>query len=274
MLRNAAFLLLAIPAGLAAQADSVRAVISGRVVDLVGNPIKEVEVVWQTDKRSVFTDAEGAFRLIVPIRDVTVLLVRKPGYRGQALRMDLKGGSWSGDIVLIAGPYQLPDVEVSARYAKPAEYAETDKYDDFFRRQKLGIGTFISREQIEKMNAFHTMDILKGIPGVYVNMSDPSDPATADIRIPRCTGEGNRVGKVTVWIDGQRLIGHQALRGGRYGPNALELAEMLERIAPSGIEMVEVFRGPSQIPGEFHWDGCAAIAIWTRWNPKSAHKEP
>ena len=36
--------------------------------------------------------ADGSFRLSVPIREVTVVLVRKPGYRGQALRMDLRGG--------------------------------------------------------------------------------------------------------------------------------------------------------------------------------------
>ena len=268
-------LLLALAARLEAQTDSVRAVISGRVIDLAETPIKEAEIVWQTDKRSVFTGADGTFRLSVPIRGVTVVLVRKPGYRGQALRMDLTGGSWSGDIRLIAGPYQLPDVEVSARYAKPAEYAETDKYDDFFRRQKLGMGTFISREQIERMNVFHTVELLRGIPGVFANISDPSNPLTADIRMARCSGEGNRLGKVAVYVDGRRLIepGPWGERG-YYGKNAHDLAYMLEQIAPTGIEMVEIFRGPSQIPGEFHWDGCAAIAIWTRWNPKSAQKTP
>lgn len=272
----ATLLLVALPASLESQADSVRSVISGRIVDLVGSPIKEAEIVWQTDKRSVFSDAEGAFRLSVPIRDVTVVLVRKPGYRGQALRMDLKGGSWSGNIVLIAGPQQLPDVEVSARYAKPAEYAETDKYDDFFRRQKLGLGTFISREQIEKMNVFHTVEILRGIPGIFANVSDPSNPGTADIRMARCT-EGQHLGKVMVYIDGQRLIDpwpDSKSSGGAYGQNTYNLALKLQQIAPAAIEMVEIFRGPGQIPGEYHWDGCAVIAIWTRWNPKSAHKEP
>ena len=42
---------------------------------------------------------------------------------------------------------------------------------------------------------------------------------------------------------------------------------MLSRISARGIEMMEVFRGPGQIPAAFHWDGCAAIVIWTRDNP-------
>jgi len=42
--------------------------------------------------------------------------------------------------------------------------------------------------------------------------------------------------------------------------------EMLSRINPADIEMIEVYRGASEIPGVFHWNGCAVIAIWTRWN--------
>ncbi len=215
---------------LRAQGDSVRAVVEGRVVDPAGGPI----------------------------RGETVVLVRRPGCRAQALRVDLRSGIWRGSIVLVPGSQRLPDIEVAARYAKPAQYSGTTKYDDFFRRQKLSLGTFISREQIERMNAFHTIEILRGIPG---------DPATADIRIPRCESPDHRLGKVTVWIDGQMLIESQG--GGPYGSGSLHLAEMLERIAPTGSEMVEVFRGVSQIPGEFHWDGCAAIAIWTRYNRRA-----
>ncbi len=54
---------------------------------------------------------------------------------------------------------------------------------------------------------------------------------------------------------------------GEHGINSLKLVEMLTRIAPNAIEMVEVYRGPGQIPGQFHWNGCAAIVIWTRYNP-------
>lgn len=42
--------------------------------------------------------------------------------------------------------------------------------------------------------------------------------------------------------------------------------EMLSRVNPSDIEMIEVYRGASEIPRVFHWDGCAVIAIWTRRN--------
>jgi hypothetical protein len=251
------------------QVDSARGLVEGRVVDPGGAPIAGAEIVWQGDRRSVRAREDGSFSLVVPTRAEVVVLVRRPGYSAQVLRVDLSKGLWRGTIVLTPGAQRLPDIEAAARYAKPARYAATTKYDDFFRRQKLGLGTFISREQIEKMNAFHTLEILRGIPGIHVNVGIPGDPATADIRIPRCESDDHRLGKVTVWIDGQMLVEplHPAGEKGPFGVGSLNLAELLSRIGPEGIEMVEVYRGPSQIPGEFHWDGCAAIVIWTRYNP-------
>src|ERR1041384_1602252 len=184
-----------------AQVDSGRAVIEGRVVDPDGAPIAGAEIVWQGDKRSTLTSADGSFTLSVPIRAPTVVLARRPGYNPQALQVDLRGGVWRGTIVLMPGSLRLPDLEVAARYAKPAQSSATTKYDDFFRRQKLGLGTFISREQIEKMNAFHTIEILRGIPGIHVDVGNPGDPSTADIRIPRCELPNHTLDKVTVWID-------------------------------------------------------------------------
>jgi len=262
-------LLFCMSSALGAQTDSVRAVVEGRIVDPNGMVLPEVEVIWQGDRRSVFSRGDGSFSLAIPVRGEAVVLFRRPGYSAQVLRMDTSKGFWRGRIVLVPGSQRLPDIEVAARYAKPAQYSGTVKFDDFFRRQKLGVGTFISREQIEKMNAYHTIEILRGVPGVYVNPGNAGDPASADIRMPRCAAEGNRLGKVTVWIDGQRLneSSEPPPSGQNHGAGSFRLAEMLERIAASGIEMIEVYRGPSQIPGEFHWDGCAAIAIWTRYNP-------
>ncbi len=268
LLLPAVVLALSIPVATAAQADSARAVVEGKILDPTGAPLPETEILWQTDRRSVMSRADGSFSLVVPIRGETVILVRKPGYNAQALRVDLSQGMWRGNIVLQPGSFRLPEVVVTAKNAKPAEYAGTSKFDEFFQRKKLGLGTFISREQIEKSNAIHTIEIFRGIPGLYVNVGIVGAPETADIRISRCQGDDHRVGKVTVWIDGQ-MLNEQGGRpdSGQHGVGSFRLAEMLSRISARGIEMIEVYRGAGQIPGQFHWDGCAAIVIWTRHNP-------
>lgn len=46
-------------------------------------------------------------------------------------------------------------------------------------------------------------------------------------------------------------------------PTAI-VGEMLDRIDPTQIELMEVYQGPGIIPGEFLDDSCAVIVIWTR----------
>jgi len=216
-------------------------------------------VLWQQGRMSVLSRADGSFNLIIPVRGEVVVLIRRPGFNAQALRVDLTRSSfWRGSIVLRPGSFRLPDIEVTARNAKPAAYAGTAKYDDFFRRERLGLGTFISREQIERSNAFHTIEILRGIPGIRADFH----PVITDqaVSFARCSPRDPEY-NVTVWIDGQRLYPEG---GSKASPRAV--AEMISRITPTGIEMMEIYRGGSQIPGEFHSDGCAAIVIWTRHN--------
>ncbi len=120
-----AVLSLSLPVALAAQADSARAVVEGKILDPVGAPLAQTEIIWQTDRRSVMSRADGSFSLVVPVREPTVILVRRPGYSAQVLRVDLSKGMWRGNIVLEPGSFRLPDMVVTARYAKPAEYAGT-----------------------------------------------------------------------------------------------------------------------------------------------------
>jgi hypothetical protein len=39
---------------------------------------------------------------------------------------------------------------------------------------------------------------------------------------------------------------------------------MLSRVSAPQVEMVEVYRGVSELPEEFRENACAAIGIWTR----------
>lgn len=163
-------------------------------------------------------------------------------------------------------PTTLPEITVEAdRYAKPAKYAATTKYDDFFRRRKLGFGTFFTRDEIEKMNAFHTHEIIRDVPGVRVS-SVSADPEMVRIRLSGCD-------QVAVYIDGRRLIRPMAapVPGGSGGIRSMgdnTLALMLAQISVPQIEMMEVYRRVAEIPGELNEDACAVIAIWTRWNPE------
>ena len=240
----------------------------GTVRDPDARPIPGVVV--RAPEARTLTDSLGRFVLRGLSGDSVRLELLGIGYRPLTLTVSIRASAAGLDLVMQLDRTVLPEIRTTGRPTKPAKYLGTTKYDGFFQRQKLGLGTFISREQIERMNAFHTVEILRGLPGINVNIGN-GDPTDVDIRIPRCAGGSSRV---TVWIDGQRLmpaggqVGFDPEAGSGLGHPGrdYQLAEMLSRITPTGIEMVEVYRGASQIPGVFHWDGCAAIAIWTRYN--------
>ena len=244
-------------ASLSAQGVELR----GTVRDPDARPIAGVEI--RAVQIQTLTDSLGRFVLRGLSGDSVRLELRRIGYQALTRTVSLRAPPVELELVMHPDAVVLPEIRTTARAAKPAKYLGTSKYDGFFQRQKLGLGTFITREQIERMNAFHTYEILRGIPGINVSIGN-GDPTDAEIRIPRCFG-GN--GRVTVWLDGKmQLPSSSPGRDPGHPGRDIDLAEHLARITPSNIEMVEVYRGASQIPGVFNWDGCAVIAIWTRYN--------
>lgn len=220
-----------------------------------------VEVILNRQEVRTTTDHNGFFTIQVFPVDSTVGF-RRIGYRPMLLSLQPLPPLRDTILVeLIASQVQLPELIVSARPSKPLRYAGTTKYDDVFLRRKLGLGTLISREAIDRRFGSSTAELLQGIPGVQVSNGPPKR-----IRFARCLDPGG----LAVFIDGARQVPQGRFtergRGGMPSFHETPEVEMLSRIDPTDVEMVEVFRGVGQIPGVFHWNGCAVVAIWTRWN--------
>jgi hypothetical protein len=253
--------------GLQAQTDTARAEISGTVVDPQHAPLEGVEVRLVRDTIATFTSKAGTFRLRVPRSPAILIQFRRPGFNAQILKMT---GDWSGTVQLTPGAFALPDVQVTAYNAKPAQYAGTSKYDDVFRRKRQGLGQFLSREDIERRNALHTAEILEGQRGIRV---DVQTGRGTYIAFSRCN---DYPPKINVYIDGRKQIPEhpgrvnetEDLMMGAKKPRDPDVAgavgEMVSRINPSEIEFIEIFRGAGELPAEFNDGNCGAIAIWTR----------
>ena len=262
-------LLTALLWSVAVPASAQTARVNGVILDSAGGGLSGVEVlVLGSDLRTTSGDG-GKFTLAgLPAGRIT-LQTRRIGYKPVEVMADLDPlREATVSIRMMAEGVVLPEIAVEGRSFKPAKYATTTKYDDFFRHKRSGFGTLISREEIEKMNAFHTVDILRSIPGVNVTMRE-ADPLTARVRFARCSG---RSANVDVYLDGRLQIvrdsvavaGFEQRIGGMWGSR---ISVALASISAPHIEMIEVFRGASEIPGEYNSsNACAVIAIWTRWN--------
>jgi hypothetical protein len=157
------------------------------------------------------------------------------------------------------GAYELPEIAVTARSAKPIEYAWTTRFDDFFRRQQVGLGHYISRADIDRKKPLRTPSLLHGIPGVRIRMRHMGMGGT-DVWFRGCT-------RISVWVDGFKQ--HYGVYDVEppFDPGQLQAAitgALVERLFPSQIEMIEVYTNPAEMPAEFLDDSCGAIAIWTR----------
>ena len=225
----------------------------GRVIDQTRHLIPGVEVLVNGAEVRSTTSASGVFQLQILPSDSTVAF-RRIGYRPLVVRIDpLPPGDDTLLVQLESVPIQLSEITVVGTATKPLRYAGTTKYDEVFLRHKIGLGTLVTREDIDSRFGFHTYELLQTIPGVRIWNGPPKR-----IRFARCQEPGG----ITVFVDGVRQLSDSSALGLGEEP----AIETLSRINPSDIEMIEVFRGPSEIPGIYHWNGCAVIAIWTRWN--------
>ena len=252
-----------------AQADSVTVVISGTIIDPLRKPIEGAEVQVVGGAAPVFSTSEGKFRLVAPRSRSLLVRVRRPGYNAVLLQFD---GNWDGTVLLEPGSFKLPDVQVTARYAKPARFAGTSKYDDYFRRRRQGLGQFIDREEIERRPSLHTYEILEGRAGIKA-LPPGIDNSPPLVAFARCN---EYPPKINVYVDGLKLIPdnpREAMktvsplmlgRVSRSPEIAGMVGEMLGRINPRDIEFMEIFRGAGELPPEFNDGNCGAIVIWTR----------
>jgi hypothetical protein len=262
-----------------AQGDSTRILISGRVVDPMQQPLEGVELKRVGSDSIITTRIDGTFRILVRQTGSVLLQVRRIGYLPQLVRFDR---DWSGTILLVPGVYRLEDIAVSAHSAKPARYAGTAKYDAVFARRRIGLGELVDRSEVDQCGALQTAQLLEGRAGVRVLLrrSDVAgDEQGAIVSFSRCS---ELPPKINVYVDGHKQQARMdiasseasvfarlntagsAEAAGRRQDRYI-VGELLDRINPSDIEMMEIFRGPSELPAEFNDGNCGAIAIWTRF---------
>ena len=275
--------MLALPASAAAQ-DGGR--VSGVVRSLQGEPVPDAEILVQRTTLRFQSGADGRFVLIGMPLGRQVLVFRRIGFRPEALAVDVTADPRAlGLVVMEAGAFKLPEISVSAKYAKPERYANTTKYDDFYRRRKIGGGIFLDRDLVDQRFVGNTSEMFTGLAGVHVDIQPPG--VGSKLWFARCNESPPAIG---VWVDGVRVLppwgsgARQGLRAPARGvagaagassdaaPSGASgdtrsqfVEEVINSVSPSDIEAIEVYKGPAGLPGEFNnGDNCGAIIIWTK----------
>jgi len=244
----AALALLAafLPAGSNAQqlATGQASILVAFVTDTAGKPLEgaQVDVVGTSLRGN--TDVGGRVALLAVPPGNAVLRLRHLGFGELKIPISVTPGT------LADGHYKmkplsardLKEVVIRASELKPDRYAKTGRFDEFYRRRAQGMGTFLTREDVDARHAQKPEDLIRMVPGIRIRYRG----MTPYLQFLRCD-------YVNVYIDGFRS------RDGFRDFFAL---------SPLDIEAIEVYHGMAQIPPEFaiHTEDCAAIVVWTRWH--------
>lgn len=228
-------------AGGTASAQQGNATVHGVVVDSTGAPIKDADVGIASLKRLTKTDAEGRFTLArLPFGSVEIS-VRRLSYEPIKTRYAVAEHNDTMRVVLKANVLLIDGVYVTA-----AELRRREQVEDFYRRMTRGLGTYLTREDIEGRASGTPSDLLRTIPGLRLVKTSSG----RGVRFPT-TSLSRRDCAPMIWIDGQKAPGLE-----------------IDDITLTDIEGIEIYNGPSTTPIQFSQGvgnvTCGTIVIWSR----------
>ena len=204
-----------------------------------GAPIANATIGAGADS-STRSDPDGGFSMKWSGHPTTDLVIRALGMQP----MTLPGDEFAAPPTAVAvtmdeAGRRLAGVDVRAT-GRRARWL-----DEFDARKKAGLGSFVTRAEIDRRNPSQSYQMLFGVPGVQVD----SRTGRARSLYPGSLGAC----EMTYWVDGVR-----------YAEGAG--ATPLTLIPPTEIEAMEVYPRASGVPAEFggSQSACGVILIWTR----------
>jgi hypothetical protein len=234
--------------------------IVGRIIDdLTEMPISQAEITLLAWDGSVLrrTESNKAGTFDFEVRNVSSIRIRatRLGYRSNTtpiLRFDDRN-SIQIEVRLDPAAILLAPLEVIAWSERP----ENALLEGFRRRQKTGLGSYISRQEIEERKPFLVTDMLREVPGLHVAGTGSGNRPV--IRVERgsirdCTTQ--------IFVDGF-LVNRRVMGVDGFRPIDFRIDDA---VSPTSVEGIEIYKGLGTVPAEFlNPDAvCGVIAIWNK----------
>lgn len=225
----------------AAQTPSGKGTLVGFVVSTPGDaPLAGALVQLDTTEWRTAADSQGRFQFDSVEPGTYILHIKAIGYEEGAWRVRLHADQvTTHSFELSRQVVELPGVTVKGRLPVSAS-----RYIDFERRRKTANGAFFTQEDIEKANPATLIDILVTVRGVQ-QVCLVNDCVAKMVRAPPgCYPQ--------YYIDGNESTAYFA-----------------RNTPPKDVKGIEIYRGSSEVPGEFGGSNsaCGVIAIWTKSSP-------
>lgn len=234
---------------------------SGRVfVDSTERPIAGAEVLLPTLTKSTFTDDSGAFQL----RDIPAgeheVIVRRMGYLPLATRLVFTSREPLVHQIFLSKVMVLDTIAVSA----------TRVMADFEDNRRLGLGHFLTRAELAKVEHLSIATILSQVPGLRIvgsaNRAWPASTRISRLMSPPILDDLDvKRGAMPGLCYAQVYLDNAVVYRGRPGEPLFDLST----VNAAAIEAIEYYASPSQIPARYSNvnSTCGVLVIWTRRSP-------
>lgn len=213
--------------------------VSGMVLDhTTGEPLQGAEVALREVEGSRVatrtTTEQGLFRFDAIRASLYEIWITHAGYKEVQLRLDPRDGDdVRVEVEMVRTVVTLEPLVVTATRQTLLRRV------GFLDRREVGLGQFMTRDQIEARNPFRVSDMFRTMAGFRVV---PGARSGGD----RVLGRGNC--PPAIFVDGTRL---------------LEGSSIDEVLRPESLEALEVYHA-SQTPARFRGSRCGAVVAWTR----------
>jgi hypothetical protein len=225
--------------------------VAGLVVDHSTGTGVAADIQLAEGGRHVVADSAGAYAFSDLPAGIVRFIVRAHGFPTTRVAVALVRGERLAHVIELdstavqAEPAQpLPAVSVAALPPPSPRYA------DFERRRLNGRGQYLVKDDLDKAGYSTLQDAMLGLRGVNVDCGGGSGCTIRMARAPmRCSPE---------YIIDERT-------DNTFGPYT----------PLRDIEGIEVYTGPSDVPGEFagRSAGCGVVVVWTRAGPTPKRPE-
>jgi hypothetical protein len=131
------------------------------------------------------------------------------------------------------------------------ERSLTQRLTEFEGRRKLGLGHFITAEEIDKRNSVYVADIIRVVPSVGIAGGTAGVQVAHNIRGSHGAGQGIAGCPFQLFLDGVPM------------PPETNLANLPP---PREFAGIEIYSGPATIPLQYKYGtaSCGVILFWTK----------
>lgn len=223
----------------------------GIVRDPAGAPVEGATI--EIPGTNVRSNSTGFFRLWTGTADTVTISVRRLGFAAVEALLTARDKQWDTVVVeLEPTARKLEGVSVTGTPIQRERWMR-----EFDQRRALGLGVFVTRDDIEARNSSRLSDVLRDRRGVHVVRLGTQ---RYGVRFATFTGSRGSACQPDVYVDGARAHG-------------LEVDDLLA----STIEAVELYDTFATVPMQFAHQAnsipCGTIVIWTRLPSKPDRQE-